>query len=122
MGGGWVRLDGALVRCGTAGWGPQMAAGERVRLVYVGATPVVSVRWRGAPLRDLVALPAAHDIANMLFGVAVSNGQTSRITGTFVRDLRAWYNVAILRQRCAILIFASEFASRRLGGPTLHVL
>jgi hypothetical protein len=57
-----------------------MSAGERVRLVYVDATRMVRVIWRGIST-DLVALPAAHDNESMRFGVSVATGNTVRVTG-----------------------------------------
>jgi hypothetical protein len=82
---GLVALDLAVVRGRTYGWGPPMAAGERVRLVYVDATRMVSVAWRGASI-DLVALPVAHALRSR--GLA-SRGNTFRITGTSAGGGRA---------------------------------
>jgi hypothetical protein len=77
---GWVRYR-------TAGLGTPFAAGDRVRLVYVDATRVVSVMWRGASI-DLVALPAAHDAAAARFGIELSEDSRVRITGTSVGGAR----------------------------------
>ncbi len=79
--GGAVYLDGDIVRGSTDGWGAPMAAGERVRLVYVDATRMVSVVWRGTSI-DLVPLPAHHDTASMRFGVLLARGHTVCITSS----------------------------------------
>jgi hypothetical protein len=77
---GEVFLDRAIVRARTGGWGARWASGERMRPVYVDATRMASVVWRGASI-DLVPLPAAHAIAATRFGIAVGGGNTVRITG-----------------------------------------
>jgi hypothetical protein len=45
-----------------------MTVGERVRLVYMAATRMLSVILHGVSI-ELVALPAHHDIAATRFGV-----------------------------------------------------
>ena len=80
MADGGVYLDHEFVRESTDRWGAGMAAGERVRLVYVDATRMVSVVWRGASI-DLVVLPAAHNIAVTRFGIALDIDNVVRITG-----------------------------------------
>ena len=91
---GWVRADGRTVRDSTDGWGARMAVGESVRIVYLEATRMVSVMWRGAPI-DLVALPAAHSIAVTRFGVDLDRGNAVRITGSSAGTRRA---------RCAVVV------------------
>lgn len=77
---GEVQLDGTCLREGTDGWGEPMTVGERVRLVYVAATRMLSVILHGVSI-ELVALPAHHDIAATRFGVALGRGHAVRITG-----------------------------------------
>ena len=96
---GGVRLDGATLRWSTAGWGARwrMSAGERVRLVYVDATRMVRVIWRGIST-DLVALPAAHDNESMRFGVSVATGNTVRVTGA---SAGAWARAQVVCRAAA---------------------
>ncbi len=47
--------------------------------MYLEATRMVSVMWRGAPI-DLVALPTAHSIAVTRFGVDLDRGNAVCIT------------------------------------------
>ena len=57
-----------------------MAPGESVRVRYVATTRIFSAVWRGRSF-ELVALPATADIAHMRFGVALSRGDSMRVTG-----------------------------------------
>ncbi len=91
---GYAVLDRAIVRPSTHDWGSRMPAGERVRLVYVGATRMVRVVWRGRSI-DLVALPPHHDIATTRFGIGLNFRNTVRITGS---SAGAWWRV---RRVCA---------------------
>ena len=80
-----------------------MARGEVVRLAYGTDTRMVSVVWRGRSI-DLVALPAAHDIAATRFGVAVGDGRSVRITGASAGGV----NRACVR-RCAHRVVVTPF-------------
>ena len=111
---GCVFLDRDSVRGRSAGW-IRLFVRERVRLVYVAATRMVSVVRRGVSV-DVVALPAAHDIAATRFGIALDDVNVARITcssaGACVRAcLRRVHELWVL---CSCVICArARCATRR---------
>ncbi len=84
---GKVWVNGAQAGESISDWGADMSPGESVRLRFVAATRMVSVEWRGRAY-DLVALSATSHIAQMRFGVALTPGNSMRVTGASAGALR----------------------------------